>query len=61
MTLPERRPLHRRMPAPWWAAAILALAWLLIPALTEAGSVARPGDAARATMADAGANEYRRS
>ncbi len=48
------------MPAPWWAAAILALAWLLIPALTEAGSVARPGDAARATMADAGANEYRR-
>jgi len=24
------------MPAPWWAAAILALAWLLIPALAEA-------------------------
>ena len=48
------------MPAPWWAAAILALAWLLIPALTEAGSVARPGDAARATMAGADANEYRR-
>ena len=41
---PNRRrqstPLHRRMPAPWWAAAILALAWLLIPALADAQTAA---------------------
>jgi len=45
------------MPAPWWAAAILALAWLMIPALTEAGTEARTGGAAATDTVTSGSGE----
>ncbi len=38
MTLQKGRPLRKRMPAPWWAAAILALAWLLFSSVADAAT-----------------------
>ncbi|MCY3828612.1 MAG: hypothetical protein OXF89_05720 [Rhodospirillaceae bacterium] len=36
--MPKGRPLRKRMPAPWWAAAILALAWLLFSSVADAAT-----------------------